>query len=181
MQSWHQYSADQRFDLWLDEWRQFHPHATIGAQLAVLETLASMIPDGPLTVLDELALWATECGIAEPWQVLRHRFECELWGALPGIVPDFAALPGWYTHLFYMLPLPYRRAAFLRAFLDFMVAQLGAEAAPFQPLREWLAAVARWSRGVDILTLGATLELPSHHPMRRTARTLPPQPNRSAA
>jgi hypothetical protein len=176
MRTWHAYSADERFDLWLAEWEQFRQEHSISGHLAVLDTLAGLIPDGPLTLLDELELWSGECDLTSAWRQLRWRFEADLWSQLHHLRPSYEELAPWYSQLFYILPLPYRRAAFLVAFLDFLLIHLHVPLEDFQPLREWLIAVARWSHSVDVLKLGSTMELPARHPLRKVTMHLPPRP-----
>ena len=49
-------SAQQRFDTWLEDWRRFHQSASIGGQLAVLDILASLVPDSPVFLLEEIEM-----------------------------------------------------------------------------------------------------------------------------
>lgn len=154
MATWQANDVDQRFYTWLSDWRRFQQTASIGGQLAVLDALAALTPDGSYSLLDEIGMWTRECRVVSQWNALRSAFERSLWPLLPTIETHREEVPGWYMEAFYWMPMPYRRAALFVSFIDFLLAHLPEiDPAPFRPFQEWLVAVARWSHTIESSSL----------------------------
>ncbi|HBY98318.1 MAG: hypothetical protein M5U01_11410 [Ardenticatenaceae bacterium] len=150
MAPWQVNDVDQRFCNWLADWRCFQQTASIGGQLAVLDALAALTPDGSQSLLDEIGMWSRECRVLAEWSALRSAFERSLWPLLPAIETHREEVPTWYMEAFYWMPMPYRRAALFVSFIDFLLAHLPEiDPAPFRPFQEWLVAVARWSHAIE--------------------------------
>lgn len=150
MAPWNASDTRQRFDNWLADWRRFQQTASVGGQLAVLNALAAFTPDSPYPLLDEIGMWAGECGLASEWAALRGAFEGTLWPKLAKIETRRDEMPAWYMEAFYWMPTPYRRAALYVSFIDFMLEYLpDVDAAPFTRFQEWLVGVARCTHTLE--------------------------------
>lgn len=138
-------SAQQRFDTWLEDWRRFHQSASIGGQLAVLDILASLVPDSPVFLLEEIEMLTRQYRhVAPHWSALRELFETTLWHQLPTIPVDQNEMPTWYPEAIYRLGLPYRWAALCVCFVDFLLGQFpDVDPAPFRPFQDWIVSTAR--------------------------------------
>lgn len=147
-----------RFEQWLDHWNHFHQQATVGGKLAVIDTLAALVPDHSFSLLEELEMWAAMCGLRAAWGHFRTAFEYQLRPLLTDTEMAAAEMPGWYPTAFHQMALPCRRAALLIAFLDFALDALpSVERAPFATLQAWLVAMLVASPQSSIL--GATLDV----------------------
>lgn len=109
---------------WLVAWRGFVQSAAPCSIVAALDILAALTPDGNCSLIEEISLHAAQLSLEKPWERLRARFTAEIWSLLPTLDISGATVPASISARFQPFAPSQRRALFLIAFLEALIALL---------------------------------------------------------